>query len=195
MSEEKFQRARQLANSGQFDEARAILRTVRGQKAKDWLEKIDVMDPLGAPPKKKDTTASGCVTAIFVVIILYAVFSPRGGSGSSSSAQPTARPKAPTEYVSINRDELISYAQRYIGDGVRVTGTVISVFGDYELQIRLDGGGSYFVIIEARQALEGIHEGDLVDVYGTVAGYAEGENAFGGDIRLPLLIDAVIYEF
>jgi hypothetical protein len=78
---DKMEQAKQLIQQKRYDEARTILRTVDHDKAYEWLDKLNEVDP----PKRNTTTDAQVTTAAVVqsksytssavvVLILYFVF-------------------------------------------------------------------------------------------------------------------------
>ena len=95
-------------------------------------------------------------------------------------------------YTNIAASELVSYATKHTGDDVKIQGTVLNIIDTQTLQVMLYTGDAIYVTLANTQFLDGIYKGDYVTVYGTVAGYADGTNAFGGAVHQAELISASV---
>lgn len=92
-------------------------------------------------------------------------------------------------YGTIANGELITYADNHIGEKVRIYGRVFNIIDLKTLQIYLSGTYDA-VYVDLRIALKDVFEDNSITIYGTIAGQACGENAFGGTICQPRIIDA-----
>jgi hypothetical protein len=94
------------------------------------------------------------------------------------------------QYKPIAVGELVSYADRHIGEDVVIRGRVFNIIDGQTFQMFI--GGSNAVYVQLSEPMTGIYEDDQVTVYGTVLGYVEGTNAFGGTVKQPHLTLAVV---
>jgi hypothetical protein len=95
------------------------------------------------------------------------------------------------QYKTIDRRELLSYANRHIGERVVVQGVVFNIAGDNEFQMYW-AGTSDAIFVRTIGPLSGLYERDRVKVYGAIGGYEEFENSLGATITQPLLQGAII---
>ena len=95
-------------------------------------------------------------------------------------------------YKSININELVSYADKHVGENVIVTGQVFNIINSQTLQIMLPTYDAVYVELDPSTTLDQVYKNDYVTIYGTVAGYAEGTNLFGAGLREPELTNAVV---
>jgi hypothetical protein len=92
-------------------------------------------------------------------------------------------------YVAMDPRVLLTYPNNHIGETIVVTGTIFNINSDTELQIWV-GNNNDAVYVLMAEPFTGIYEDDTIKVYGLIAGENCGENAFGGEVCQPLLIDA-----
>lgn len=93
------------------------------------------------------------------------------------------------QYKTIDYRELTSYADNHIGERIQIRGRVFNIIDSMTLQIWM--AGSYdAAIVQATAPFSGIYEDTQITVYGTVAGFSGGTNAFGGLLKQPLITDA-----
>lgn len=88
------------------------------------------------------------------------------------------------QYKTIARGELASYADKHIGEKIKIQGRVFNIVDDQDMQIFLPDGVTA-VYITSTEAFSGIYENDYVTIYGTVDGFFTGTNTMGGTIQQP----------
>ncbi len=94
-------------------------------------------------------------------------------------------------YKTIDRRELVSYADKHIGEKVRVQGRVFNIIDDQTLQMYF--AGTYEALyIKAADPFTKLYENDNITVYGVVDGYEVFENSLGNMISQPSLADCII---
>ncbi len=69
MSRAKFEAARELIQAKQYDEARAILKTINHPMAAEWIDKIDALSPT-----KRTTARPPALLLIGLAVVLLVVF-------------------------------------------------------------------------------------------------------------------------
>jgi hypothetical protein len=136
--------------------------------------------------------------AVAVVGIIYAV-----GVAGSSAVSPTLTPVIRLSaaeadqatktffagYGKIDPGELISYADKHVGDRVEITGSAFNVTSK-AMSILLKPSYKAVIIVFASEQ-HSIYNDDIVTVYGTVGGFYTGKNTLGGDATEPYLTSAV----
>ena len=70
MSKAKFEAARELIQAQQYDQARALLRTIDDPRAAEWLAKLDKLDP--PPVKRKQRPLLALLLVVLAIVILIA---------------------------------------------------------------------------------------------------------------------------
>ncbi|MCL5997225.1 MAG: hypothetical protein M1546_14395 [Chloroflexi bacterium] len=93
------------------------------------------------------------------------------------------------EYENIPARDLVTYPDNHKGEKVKVRGRIFNINSDTELQIFLAGTYDAVYVIMA-DSYSDLYEDDVITVYGTVYGESCGENAMGGQVCQPVLIDA-----
>ncbi len=92
-------------------------------------------------------------------------------------------------YGKIDYRELISYANKHIGEKVVIKGRVFNIVGDKEFQMYY--GWTYDAIyVKTRLPFSGLYEDDYITVYGTVGGEECFTNVYNAKICQPLIKDA-----
>jgi hypothetical protein len=109
-------------------------------------------------------------------------------TATADSRAATATFKA--QYQQINYRELANYADRHVGDLVKIQGRVFNIIDNTTIQIWLEGSFEAAVISSIEPVYA--YENDWVTVYGTVKGFFNGTNSYGADIKQPLIVQAVI---
>lgn len=104
---------------------------------------------------------------------------------------PTATPDIRNDFEVIDIRELDSYADDHIGEAVKLRGRVFNIVSG-GLQMRVNDVAVTVQIPDYVDRPEGIYDGTWITVYGLVAGYFTGTNAFGGTIRQPLIVAVII---
>jgi len=95
-------------------------------------------------------------------------------------------------YKRLDYREIRDKADAHLGEYVIVRGRVFNINGKDEFQMYF--AGTYDdVYIKLRYYIpDGIYENSNVTVYAMVYGYSTGTNAFGAEVRFPVLIDGMI---
>ena len=112
--------------------------------------------------------------------------------GADATATEVARIAKATEiaqYNTIDKKELLTYADQHAGEKIRIEGRIFNINGNTELQIWL--GWSYdAAYIIMREPFSGVYEDDWITVYGEIRGEECFENFAGGTTCQPIIIDA-----
>lgn len=108
---------------------------------------------------------------------------------TSTAAAAAATKAFLADYKAIDYRELTSYADNHIGEKVYIRGRVFNIIDNRTLQIFMAGGYDA-AVVRTKEHFSGVYENVSITVYGTVAGYNEGTNAFGGTVKQPLIVDA-----
>jgi len=69
MSRAKFEAARELIQTRQYDAARAILKTIDDPKAKEWITKIDGLSRDKRPPKRRPWLPIVLLAFLLLIIV------------------------------------------------------------------------------------------------------------------------------
>lgn len=130
-TKEKMQQAKELIQAKQYEEARAILRTVDHDKAYEWLDKIDAIlgkqKPVAVAEKpvavkQEESTAKGCLRFFLFgtvgIVLLCALVSyftePRNMPPQATRpTRATHLPRATPQPAQPNLDALIENIDRY----------------------------------------------------------------------------------
>lgn len=111
---------------------------------------------------------------------------------------PTAHPSPAAtydlrkQYKVMNIRELDAYADRHIGRPVKLGGRVFNIMSD-GLQIMVSNYPVAIYIADRSILPGGVYDDEMITVYGRVAGFVTGTNAFGATVSQPL-VEADIIE-
>lgn len=94
------------------------------------------------------------------------------------------------QYDTINRQDLVYYAEEHVGEKVQVPGRVFNIIDSHNFQFFI-AGSSDAVVVQTRNKYTNLYENDNVVVYGTIEGKWCGTNAFGAEVCQPALTNAV----
>jgi len=112
--------------------------------------------------------------------------------GADATATQMARSAKATEiaqYGTIEKRELLTYADQHKGEKIRLEGRIFNINGNTELQIWL--GWSYdAAYIVMREPFSGLYEDDWITVYGEILKERCDTNFAGGTSCQPLITDA-----
>lgn len=142
------------------------------------------------PVRKKNPLVS-CLAALGLLVLIvgglaYVMGGSSKGGSSSVSGLPTLNPNP--VYSQIDDKELATYADRYTGRYIEISGRVFNVIGDNDFQMYL-GEDSYDAIyINTLSKLQGVYEKTNVKVQGMVYGFFTGKNMMNADIKQPLIV-------
>lgn len=103
---------------------------------------------------------------------------------TATSSVKTATASFIAAYKTIARGELASYADKHVGEKVKVQGRVFNILDDQTLQIFLSDGITP-IYVDSTLPFSGIYENDNVTIYGAIVGYKDGSNTSGGTIHQP----------
>ena len=100
-----------------------------------------------------------------------------------------------TQYQEIDIRELVKNPEKYHDDLLRLTGKVFTIQENngitvFQMWVPVPGGNEFdqeAVVVRFPGSLDKVYKDSQVIVYGTGAGAFEGTNAFGADIRQPMI--------
>jgi hypothetical protein len=93
-------------------------------------------------------------------------------------------------YLTIPRGELINYADRHVGEDIKVQGRVMNIIDDKTIQIYLEG--SWDTVLISSVDPVNVYKNDWITAYGTIYGFYSGKNGMGVEMKWPLLTAATI---
>lgn len=108
---------------------------------------------------------------------------------TSTAAAVAATKTFLAEFKAIDRRELTNYADNHIGEKVFISGRVFNIIDSQTMQVWM-GSSLDALVVQTSEKFSGVYEDDRLTFYGTVVGFYEGTNSFGGSLKQPALKDA-----
>jgi hypothetical protein len=142
MSRAKMMYARGLIQEKQYKEARAILENIDHPTAREWLEKLNRIDPQKSPKNVEQQQQRGsCIVLILLLAIGFTLFSVwilRTDSQLPSISQPTQIPLeqcSGQHLITCYRDQMTAVLEQ---NGGRIVGRGDNVYSDGRIESWID---------------------------------------------------------